>query len=242
VILLLLYLFKKEKKLDFKKYDFKFNFPILKKMIGLSSKVFVGEGIWVLGSFFYTYCCIQKGTSDLLMQQIIFGVEEIFIMASFGLTSCGMIMISHEIGKGQIKSMKEHAKLILKSGRIISIVSGFLLIIFSAFFIQYVYDNIDVEIIKNIKFVLYFNAIFMSIKVCSFILGNGILKGGGDLTSVMLYDILAMSFGIITAFMLSIIFNYGFYGAFIGKVLEEILRFILMYSRYKSEKYYKSIV
>lgn len=209
-------------------FKFKLEKDIISNILKISIPIFVGELAWAIGSFIYNTYYTKIGTFSIVASQITFSVEEIFIMFSFGFTVVGFSIVAQYIGKSDIEGAIENAKLILKCGRFSSIVFSVLLLFFTWLFVPMVYSDTSTSTIKIVQIALTINGFFQIIKIKNFILGNGVLKSGGRTKNVMIIDIIATSFGVLLAFIYSFVLNWGFWGVLLGKISEEIIRYILM--------------
>lgn len=238
--ILLFYMFFMNNKIKFHiKHFFTINKDAYVQILKLSYPVTIGETAWATGAFLYTVLFTKLGTDQLVSNQIIFSIEEIFIMFSFGFTVSGLTIIGHEIGAKNFEVINKKADEILKMGFVTSLIFGTSLGILSQF-VQFIYPDVNQNVIGMVKAGLLVYAIIQPIKVSNFILGNGVLKGGGDIKYIMFVDcFVVLVIGIPSAFLLGYIFKIGFYGIVGGKIFEEIARFILMMSRYKSNKWYR---
>lgn len=241
-IILTTYLLFFNKEFDMKiKAFIQFNKEKFLHMCKLSIPVTVGEGVWAAGSFLYTLLHTRIGTTALVANQMLFSVEEIFIMFSFGLSVAGLTVVGQEIGRKNYDLMHLKAKIILKTGFVSSVIFGILFFI-TSFFLSLIYSHVAEASIQLAVIAIHINALFQPIKVTNLILGNGILKGGGDTSCVMIIDTIVVTIGVITAYILGYGFELGFLGVFFGKLIEEIIRFLFMMGRYKSDKWFKLLV
>ena len=212
------------------------------KVIKLSIPVTISETCWAAGAFAYTILFTRLGTRELVANQVILSIEDIFVMFAFGLTVSGLTIIGQEIGAKKYEQMHRATKEILKIGAVLSVAYIFLFTLLG-FSVQGIFRNISNESIELAKWGVVFFGFIQPAKIVNFILDNGILKGGND-TRFTMYANFAVVFlvGIPCAYILGFLLNMGFWGVCIGRFAEEIARFILMYTRYKSDKWYKSVI
>jgi putative MATE family efflux protein len=238
--ILIFYMFFVNDKAKFQiKHFFSLNKSTYAQIFKLSYPVTIGEAAWATGAFLYTVLFTRLGTDQLVSNQIIFSIEEIFIMFSFGFTVSGLTIVGHEIGKKNFDIMNKKANEIIKMGVIVALIFGTSLGVLSRF-VHFIYPDVNDTAMGLVKTGLLIYAIIQPIKVTNFILGNGILKGGGDIKFIMFVDcFVVLAIGIPSAYFLGYVLEYGFYGVVAGKILEEITRFILMTFRYKSKKWYR---
>ncbi len=214
---------------------------LLQNIAMISIPVFVGELAWAIGSFMYNSFYTRIGTFAIVSYQIVFSVEEIFIMFSFGFTVVGFSLVAQHLGKNEIERAIEKANLILNAGRISAIIFGILLILFTWTAVPLMYSDTGAAAVHLAKIALTINAGIQIVKIKNFILGNGVLKSGGKTRNVMVIDTIATFSGIAFAFTLAFVFRMGFWGVFLGKTIEEAIRYCLMTALFKSRKWIQSM-
>lgn len=216
-----------------------FDLLIFRRILKISYAVMLGELSWAIGVFSYTVFFTNLGTDALVASHIVFTLEEVFIMFSFGIVVAGMTMVGHEMGSKTIASMRETANEIFRLGLYSSIFFGTLLAVCSVF-VGYIFTDISSEILEMAAWAIVFFAIFQPVKVSNFIFCNGILKGGGDVNYVMYVDAFCVFVvGLPMAYYLGFTLEKGFYGVCVARILEEVVKFFLIYSRFKGDRWYR---
>jgi Na+-driven multidrug efflux pump len=82
-------------------------------------------------------------------------------------------------------------------------------------------------------------ALIQPAKIVSSVLGNGVLASGGD-TRFLLIGNLAGTYavGLPAAAGLGLLFKFGFFGVFAGKILEEVVKAGCFFFRFRSTRWY----
>lgn len=214
---------------------------LLQNIAMISIPIFIGELAWAIGSFMYNSFYTRIGTFAIVAYQIVFSVEEIFIMFSFGFTVVGFSLVAQHLGKNEVDEAVQKSNLILNAGKISAIIFGILLVIFTWTGVPMMYSDTSATTVAVAKIALSINAGIQIIKIINFILGNGVLKSGGKTKNVMLVDTIATFLGLLFAFILAFYVKMGFWGVFAGKVIEELIRYCLMTALFKSRKWIQSM-
>jgi putative MATE family efflux protein len=217
------------------------NKPILKRLFKLTYPITLSEMFWGLGIFLYTMLFARLGTEELAASQIVIAVESVFIVASSGLSIAALTLVGQEIGSSRMVAAQEKSNEIVAFGIYTSIVFGLLLAAVSPA-IRLFYPAVAPSVVQLTIVYVLFNALFQPAKVLNMILGNGILPSGGDTKFVLFADIFSLyAIGLPLAYFMGFMLDFGIFGVFAGRVLEELVRLLLLAKRFRENKWQQSL-
>ena len=199
------------------------------------------EFIWVLGDSTFSAIYGRIGTEELAAMTITGPIQMLTIGLLTGLSTASAVILSNELGADKKDTAAEYARKFILTGILLTAILGFLVIIFSkvyvsAFNVSGIVADSAVKILKIFGIILW-------VKVTNMILGNGILRSGGDTRFVFIIDTIGMWFlgvpaGLIAAFVLKLPFPL----VYLIVTLEEFIRMILMMYRTRSGKWLNNLV
>ncbi|HEU4409064.1 MAG TPA: MATE family efflux transporter [Polyangiaceae bacterium] len=200
------------------------------------------EVVWSLGSFLYTLITIELGTVVIAANQVVVTTEAIFVMASSGLSAAALTLIGQAIGADDEPRLRRTASQLVKIG--LTSAAGFgLLTAATSGLLGVFFREISPEALHLARVGLVLNAVFQWVKVMNMVLGNGVLRAGGDNRFVLVADVTSIFvFGLPIAFFVVRFTSLGLIGVLVAKLLEEGSRVLMFAIRYRSAKWRKRYV
>lgn len=220
---------------------FNLNQNIAKALYLTALPVILNEANWGLANITYSIIYGRIGVEAIATTQITSTVLNLFMIVTFGLAHGSVVVIGNEIGANNEKQAIDYAHKITKISILVAIfIAIFLVIISPAVVNMY---NVS-EMVKNDAMqILIIYAAVMIFRVYNAVLIVGILRGGGDATyGSVAQGITMWLFGIPLAFVGAFIFKLPIYSVVFLASLEEILKFIILRRRFKSNKWINNMV
>lgn len=219
---------------------YSFDRSFFDKTVKNISPVVVNELCWGLGVVIYSYIYGKLGTKAIAAVQISNTIQSLFMIILFAVSNAACVMIGKKIGEGDEKLAKNYGDNFIKLSIIIGIVMSLLLFVFSPQILS-IY-SVSEEVSHNALFMLYINAILLTIKFISIILIVGIFRGGGSANIALKIELITMWLvGVPVCFIGAIIFKLEVYQVFILVGLEEIAKCIISLVVYRKNTWIKNI-
>jgi putative MATE family efflux protein len=208
------------------------------KLFQLTGPIAVSEVLWGMSTFIYAVVFARLGTTALAASQIVLSLESVFIVASAGLGPAAVAVVGHALGVGSLKAAKANAWLTLRFGMLAAITLGGCFAA-SSFLLPTLYPKVGREVLQLAFGGVLLMALIQPAKIVSSVLGNGVLASGGD-TRFLLIGNLAGTYavGLPAAAGLGLLFKFGFFGVFAGKILEEVVKAGCFFFRFRSTRWY----
>ncbi|MBK7537910.1 MAG: MATE family efflux transporter [Myxococcales bacterium] len=215
--------------------------PLLAKSFSLTWPIALTETFWSLGSFLYTLMVVELGTSMIAANQVVVTTEAIFIMASSGLSVAALTVIGQALGAKDEEKIRVAAKSVLQIGIASSLLFG-LATAAASLLLGIFFKELDAGVLRIAMYGLLLNAAFQWCKVLNMVMGNGVLRAGGDTRFVLFADIISIyAIGIPLAFLTMRYTSWGLMGVLGAKLFEEGSRVFIFLLRYRSGKWRNTV-
>lgn len=184
------------------------------------------------------------GVNALAGHQIALNLASISYMMATGLATAGMIRVSNQIGKGNIKAMRE-AGMVVFGMVIVFMFSAAVLFIAARFYLPTLYID-DPEVIVLSASLLIIAGLFQLSDGVQ-VVGLGVLRGMEDvkvptLVTLMAYWVLGLPLGYLFAFELGMAEKGIWYGLFIGLSITAVMLFYRFHSLSKKRLLSKPVL
>jgi MATE family multidrug resistance protein len=216
----------------YKKYQFKLalpgaSFPMISRIL----KIGIPTGFQFIFevSAFSTAAIMMGwiGVNALAGHQIALNLASISYMMATGLATAGMIRVSNQIGKGNLKAMREAGMVVF--GMVVAFMFSCALIFFSLrYFLPTLYID-DPEVIALSASLLIIAGLFQLSDGVQ-VVGLGVLRGMEDvkvptLVTLMAYWVLGLPLGYVLAFEFGMAEKGIWYGLLIGLSITAVMLF-----------------
>lgn len=219
--------------------DLKFEFirTFFKKTI----PVILNEGLWSLGTTMYSVAYARIGTDAIAAVQISGTIQNLFMVACFGLGNACAVMIGNEIGAKNEDKAISYAERYSIIGPTLGIILGTALVIAAPVILKLF--NVSETVRYDAFRVLIVFAAVMSIKTFNIILVVGILRSGGDtLFSLFLEGGSMWIVGVPMAFLGALVWRLPVYWVTVLVALEEVIKASIGIPRVISKKWVGNVV
>lgn len=214
---------------------YRLDFKIIKRImnIGLSA---AGEQISMrIGFVIYTMIIAKLGTSAFASHQICISISGLASNFVNGLSIAASSFTGRSLGAKDPKLAEEYCDQMRKIGLIISVILGFVFFFFGYQISLLFTKESDVLILSASVLKV---AAFITISQNYGSIISGALRGAGDTKYTFYSAIISMVMARITlAFLFVNVFHLGLEGAWAAAVVDQTVRAIFMYYRYKSGKW-----
>ena len=169
-------------------------------------------------------------------------IENLFIVAASGLAPAAVASIGQALGEDSLKDAKKHANAALRLGLMAGLLFS-LLLFGSSFFVSFIYPNVGNDVLHFTFWGIIIAACVQPAKVSNSILGNGILPSGGDTKYILLGHVVgSYGIGVPAAIVSGFVLHLSVWGVFGSRALEEVLKTIFFFMRYRTPAWYKKSV
>jgi putative MATE family efflux protein len=220
---------------------------ILKDFLKYSLPVIINEALWGFGAVLYPVILgHMENSADIMAAFTIAGnLERVFGVAVFAAGGATAVIIGREIGAGRVSTVYSVGKSMTALALLFGVVSGTLLLITSLTVLEPVIyplfklTPLAAKAATTMLVILSFITIFRTI---GFTLGIGVLRGGGDVKTVMYIDIGTLYLVAMPAAALSaLVFGAGIAVVYACIALEDISKTILVLLRFRSRKWINDV-
>ena len=220
---------------------------IFRDFVKYSLPVLLNEALWGLGMMLVPVIFgHMDGAQPILAAYTISGnLERVFAVTLFAAGSVTAVIIGRELGAGREDSVESVAKSLISIGFLLGAFSGALLLL-SRFTVlePYVYRLFDLsgEAARSASIMITILAVSMPLRTFIFTIGIGVLRGGGDVKSVMLIDVgalylIALPYTAITGLVL----KAGIAVVYSSIIFDELIKTLLLWFRMRSKKWIKNV-
>lgn len=204
--------------------------------------VVLNEFFWALGITMYSVAYARIGTDAVASVQISNTIQNIFMVAAFGLANSCAIMIGNEIGAGKEKNAMILAKRFIKISFSIGIILG-ITIFFSNKTIISIFSIVDAKVIADTSIILKLFSMIIPVKMLTSLFIVGILRSGGDTRFSLFLEIGSVwGIGVPLAFIGAAFLKFPVYIVVAMIYFEEVVKLILVLPRFKSKKWIRNLV
>lgn len=213
----------------------------VKKYFVIAMPVFLNEFFWALGTTTYNVAYKYSGTVAQAAVQVASSVQNLFVVAGFGVGAASGIVLSNALGAGDRDRAIDYAKKSKVITNIFSITSGVILALF-AHLIVGLFD-INEEGRKYALYMLYIVAVGIVIKNINYNNIVGILRSGGDTLAGLILDMGSVwLIGVPMAFLGSMILGLPIYYTFAMVYMEEFVKMFFSEARVLKLKWANTII
>lgn len=209
--------------------------------IKISWPIIMGEALWGLGSVTYALAYSKLGTSAFAATQMAQIVNDIMLVASFGLASSVGTILGNKLGEGKVEEAVFFSRQIMKLSILIGLATGALLLL-SLPLVPKIF-SITGETASNVQRILMVRAAINCLVTFNWTNVTGILRSGGDTVVALLIDVGPMwTIGIPLAFIGALYFHWPVYIIVMSTFVEEVIKFTIGFPRALKNKWAKELV
>ncbi len=234
ILLYVLYRGKTVIKLSLKE-NYGLDFGILKRIFNIGIPSALEQFVLRAGQLTFVRIVAELGTIAFATHQIAMNIQSLSFMPGQAFSMAATTLVGQLLGANKPDIAEESARQTRLLGMIVSGISAFTIFFFGKY-ITMLYTN-DIAIIEQSRICLRIIALIQPAQSTQFILA-GALRGAGD-TRFPLYSTIIGIWGmrVALAYLFVMTFGWGLTGAWLAIGFDQILRAIVIYSRFRSGKW-----
>ncbi len=212
----------------------------VKKSYRVIAPVILNDICWGLASLVYAAVYGRMGTQAMAAIQICNTVNNLFLVAIFGVSSAAAVMVGNSIGAGQ----EDLAKTYAKRFSLLSVALGAVLGVCLALAAPLVLSvfNVSDTVRSSSRIILDIISGIFFIRVLGVVLIVGILRGGGDARQAFVIEGFTMWFiGVPLTVLGAFVFKLPVHWVYGLAVLEELSKCILALGRLRSGRWLRNV-
>lgn len=220
---------------------FGWNRDFVVKVIKNSVPTTINETLWGLGTAMYVAAYARIGVTDHAAVQAANTIQKMFNMTAFSVGGATLILVGQKLGEGALDYAAELGRRLVKIGTFIGAVFGLILIAVSKPLISLFKFSDEAQIYCFIILVVY--GVFMGLTLHNGILITGVLRAGGDTRYAALCESSCIwAYGVPVAFITALVFKFPVYICAFFVACEDIIKFIFLRRRFRSNKWVRNVV
>ena len=211
------------------------------KYIKVSWPIIVGEALWGLGTVTYALAYSKLGTGAFASTQMAQIVNDIMLVASFGLASSVGTILGNKLGEGKVDEAIFFSRQIMKLSILIGLMTGALLLL-TLPIVPKIF-SITGETATNVQRILMVRAAINCVVTFNWTNVTGILRSGGDTVVALVIDVGPMWLvGVPLAFAGVLLFGWPVYIIVLSTFVEELIKFAIGFPRALKNKWANELV
>ena len=202
----------------------------------------LNETLWGIGTTMYIAAYARVGITAHAAVQVSGAINSLFILAAFSIGDAALILIGQRLGAGELDYGYKLGKKLLKTGVIIGIIAGIMLILVANPIISLF--NFDTpEGAEYTFYILVVYAVSMPIVLFNGINIVGVLRSGGDTRYAMVVESIAVwMIGVPMAFFTTRVLKLPIYFCVLLVRMEEFIKFFVLLKRFLSKKWVRNVI
>lgn len=234
ILLYMLYSGRSLIKLSFKE-NYRLNFGVLKRILNIGIPSALEQFVLRSGQLVFVRIIAELGTVAFATHQISMNIQSLSFMPGQAFSMAATTLVGQLLGAKKPELAEESARQTRFIGMMVAGVTAFTIFFFGKY-IALLYTNNN-AIIEQARICLRIIAAIQPAQSTQFILA-GALRGAGD-TRFPLYSTIAGIWGMRVAlsYLFVMIFGWGLTGAWLAIAFDQVMRAIIIYSRFKSGKW-----
>jgi len=235
--------------------DFRVNFRLLFRPGGDMTRRFAryglpvvcNETLWGIGTSAYTTVMgHMSGSTEILAAYTIAGnVDKICAVMSFGLGATTAIIIGREVGAGRVEKVKEVGYTLATLSLIFGGSIGILLVLFAVFVaptVVFPMFKLSAGAASVAVMMMVMRGLSRAVQDFNGVVITGVLRGGGDVKTATLVDLIPLwAMGIPLAFLCGIVLKLDIFWVYLIIVLEQLVKAAVGLWRMRSGKWVKDL-
>lgn len=199
------------------------------------------EFIWVLGDSAFSAIYGRIGTGELAAMTLTGPIQMISFGLMSGVSTAAAVIIGNELGGNNKDLARKYGRRFILLSISMSLIIGLVIVLAAPFYVSFF--NVEESVAQLTIGILKLFSLVLWIKVCNMVMGNGILRSGGDTKFVMMMDTIGMwcigvPLGILSAF----VWNLPFPMVYLIVSAEEAVRMFFMMKRTGSGRWLNNLV
>lgn len=213
----------------------RFDSKTLRSLVDIGSSTLADQLFLRIGFLLYVMVVAHLGTNAFAAHQIGMNILTISFALGDGLSVAAITLVGQSLGAGRQDLAKIYGGFCQRVGLVCSI--GLSVIFLVAGKPLFGLFTTEEEVLAHAPMLMFFIVIIVLLQVPQVIFG-GCLKGGGDTRFVALVSLVSVAFiRPFSGWLFVYPLNLGLLGAWIGLTMDQFMRMILTFTRFKSNKW-----
>ncbi len=180
------------------------------------------------------------GTSSLAAYTLTGPIQGLMVGALSGLSAAAGVMVGKRLGRKEYDEAYTESKKIMYAGLIGAVAISIVLIFLAGIYTRLYRVDYSVKELGKILLIIF--ALYAPIKVENMILGEGIIRSGGNTKIIMVIDIIGTwCIGIPLCLLAAYVFKWGIVGVYTLLTTEELFRLAVSLIVFKRRKWIISL-
>ncbi len=202
--------------------------------------VLANESLWSLAVTAYQAIYGRVGTLQAAAAQIVVSMEQLVLMAFFGISSGAAILIGNSIGAGKIDQAQAHGIQVIRFA-VVGAMLGSLVLAIVGLWVLPAFGQPE-TVLGFAKQILLVLSIFLCMKIGNALMIAGVFRAGGDTKfCLFLEGGLLWGFGIPLTALVGLVLKLDVWAICLSISLEELLKFGFAWKRLVSGKWIKAL-
>lgn len=211
------------------------------KILKRTMPVLANETFWGLGMSMYLIAFGFISPLAITSLTIANQIMGLIWFANGGVAAAAAIMLGHKLGENKLDEAKVYAKRFVRINLLTSITVGVILFVFSSL-ITTIYTSTSDLVQDNVVLFLRIYAVYLPFKFMNALHIVGTLRSGGDTVFALISELAPLwLYGVPIAFILAITTSLSLPVILVIMNIEELIKFVLLISRYKSQRWIKNL-
>ena len=211
-----------------------------KKFISSMLPLILNNLCYIFSDTVYSIFYGQMSKIEVAAQAIMLPVQSFAVGLFSGMAVATSIILGNKLGKDDIDGAVSDSKVILRfvliTTLITSVIVGLLSMVYLRFF------KIDDDLHRIAQYMLYAASAYLTVKVMNMVICQGVLESGGDTKFILINNIIGpICIGIPLAFLSFYVLHLPIYWMFSLVSLEEVVRLINCYVKYRKNDWAHNI-
>ncbi len=213
----------------------RFDSKTLRSLVDIGSSTLADQLFLRIGFLLYVMVVAHLGTNAFAAHQIGMNILTISFALGDGLSVAAITLVGQSLGAGRQDLAKIYGGFCQRVGLVCSV--GLSVIFLVAGKPLFGLFTTEEEVLAYAPMLMFFIVIIVLLQVPQVIFG-GCLKGGGDTRFVALVSLVSVAFiRPFSGWLFVYPLNMGLLGAWIGLTMDQFMRMILTFTRFKSNKW-----
>lgn len=177
---------------------------------------------------------------EIAAQSIMLPVQSFAVGLFSGMAVATSIILGNKLGRDEIEEAVADSKVILRFVLITTLITSAVIALLSIVYLSFF--KIDQELHQIAQYLLFAASAYLTVKVMNMVICQGVLESGGDTRFILINNIIGpICIGIPLAFLSFYVLHLPIYWMFSLVSLEEVVRLINCYVKYRKNDWAHNI-
>jgi putative MATE family efflux protein len=213
----------------------------VKKYLKTTVPVVMTELAWAMGMLVYKIVYARMGTDSIAIIGITETTTNLIFSFLLGSANACAIMVGNTIGERDIDTVKVYSRRFILISVIMGVLTGGFLALLAP--VIPIFFNVSLSVRNSSTTVIYIFSLFVLFKSINLHFVIGMFRGGGDTKIAFLIDIIGTWFlGVPLGIIFGLFLNFPLHLVVVLISMEEILKVVLGFYRYRTNKWIHDVV